>query len=289
MDSAIVYAQNGDAIYLPGGAIAGSASLTIKNKVSIYGAGYRVDSSAVTQPTYLYSDIIFALGSEGSFLTGVSDAGSGISLRANNVTISRCIFYTLGITAFGCLIEDNIIYDVLMGDGSIKSNMIRKNILYGGLIQNTQGWTFKNNIFIVANKSYLAYGLTNCSFYNNIFYNDNVFNPLFFTGGAGLNISNNLFTTNAGYVGNKVQVIDSIFINYTKSKWDLFQNFKLQTRCIGLKYGNDGTDVGIYGTANPFKYSGLPINPHYQAINIPVSTDANGKLNVNITVAAQNQ
>ena len=107
--------------------------------------------------------------------------------------------------------------------------------------------------------------------------------------GTGLNISNNLFTTYSGFNGNKVQSIDSIFIHYTKSSWDIFQNFKLQSSCIGIKAGMDGTDVGIYGTANPFKYSGLPINPHYQAINIPVSTGVNGKLNVNITVAAQNQ
>jgi hypothetical protein len=49
----------------------------------------------------------------------------------------------------------------------------------------------------------------------------------------------------------------------------------------------DGTDVGIYGTASPYKPGGVPYNPHFRSATIAPATDPDGDLPVNIRVAAQ--
>ena len=56
---------------------------------------------------------------------------------------------------------------------------------------------------------------------------------------------------------------------------------------IGHNAGNDGTDVGIYGTSTPYKDGGIPFNPHIQSASIINSPDGSGNLRVNIKVAAQ--
>lgn len=51
--------------------------------------------------------------------------------------------------------------------------------------------------------------------------------------------------------------------------------------------GNDGTDIGVFGTHAPMKPGHSPYNPHYQQAQIAPSTDWNGALPVNIRTAAQ--
>ena len=64
-------------------------------------------------------------------------------------------------------------------------------------------------------------------------------------------------------------------------------NYHLQEGCVGKNAGSDGTDVGIYGTAVPFKESMLPAIPHFAVKVIASETDAAGRLPVNIKIEAQ--
>ena len=64
-------------------------------------------------------------------------------------------------------------------------------------------------------------------------------------------------------------------------------DYHLQNDCVGINSGNDGTDIGIYGTIEPFIDGGVPINPHIQFKSIGTSTNAEGDLPINIKVAAQ--
>ena len=70
-----------------------------------------------------------------------------------------------------------------------------------------------------------------------------------------------------------------IFVDQTGYIYNPDHNYQLQNDC--------GTDIGIYGTAEPFKDGGVPNNPHIQINSIGSSTNAEGDLPINIKVAAQ--
>jgi len=284
LDSAIVHAQSGDAIYLPGGPVASSASITITKKLSIFGAGYRADSSAATQPTTLAGTILFKPGAEGSLITGILAPNNDITLNCDNVSATRNLVNNIYIFGSGLFVEDNVVNTSVMGDGVTHINiLIRKNVIYG-YMEYIYNANLFNNVFLQNGASIQAN--VNCNFANNIFYIS--YSPTSF-GNQGT-FTNNLFTTDYNLPGNKVQAIGSIFTNYTVGAvWNLTQNFRLKAGCIGIKAGSDSTDVGIYGTSAPFKTSGLPFNPHIQSVSIPTATGPDGKLTISITVAAQNQ
>jgi len=54
-----------------------------------------------------------------------------------------------------------------------------------------------------------------------------------------------------------------------------------------LYLGTDGTQVGIYGGSQPFKEKGTPSNPQVTKKNIGTQTDADGNLQINMTIEAQ--
>ena len=66
------------------------------------------------------------------------------------------------------------------------------------------------------------------------------------------------------------------------------ENFNLPSNSPYKNAGADGTDIGIYGGAFPWKEGSVPFNPHYQTIKIDPKTDpATGNLKVEIKVKAQ--
>ena len=83
----------------------------------------------------------------------------------------------------------------------------------------------------------------------------------------------------------------NIFVNQPAAAtfWSPAYNFHLKSGCSGIGLGSGGTDAGIYGGSTPWKEGGKPFNPHFQSINIPGGTGANGLLNIDIKVEAQDR
>ena len=88
------------------------------------------------------------------------------------------------------------------------------------------------------------------------------------------------YATNAFGSGNVTELIETTFVNHSN-------DFHLNITSLGKNAGTDGTDIGIYGGAFPWKEGSIPTNPHFQKINIAPKTDNSGNLNVKIKVAAQ--
>ena len=99
--------------------------------------------------------------------------------------------------------------------------------------------------------------------------------------GAGCNTS----WIYSGNIGN--QSISSIFVNYAQGGFSYSDDYHLQATSLGKNGGIDGTDIGIYGGLFPWKDGSVPSNPHITVKNIATKTDNMGKLNVNVTVTAQ--
>lgn len=131
-------------------------------------------------------------------------------------------------------------------------------------------------------------------FYDNIIHNigcSGIYTGTF-TGNA---FYNNLFCPNISFpfggnpgTGNIVnQPIDSIYVSHTFGSFNYNNNYQLRSNCLGNNAGSDGTDIGLFGTAYPYKPGAVPINPHIQTKIIAPNTDSQGNLNINIRVGAQ--
>jgi hypothetical protein len=79
----------------------------------------------------------------------------------------------------------------------------------------------------------------------------------------------------------------TVFVSETNGTYEFSDNLHLQNICPGVGAGTDGTDMGIYGTASPFKDGALPHVPHISRMDAATGTDASGNLPVSVRVAAQ--
>jgi hypothetical protein len=73
-----------------------------------------------------------------------------------------------------------------------------------------------------------------------------------------------------------------ISINY-----DDLETYELTPEAAATFLGTGGTQVGIYGGETPF--TSVPSNPQITSKSIATKSTPEGKLNVSITVEAQNQ
>lgn len=76
-------------------------------------------------------------------------------------------------------------------------------------------------------------------------------------------------------------------MNAPTAEFSYQYDFNLQIQSPGINAGTDGTDIGIYGGAFPWKEGSIPINPHIQTKTISSTTDPSGNLPVNIKVMTQ--
>ncbi len=170
------------------------------------------------------------------------------------------------------------------------NTLLVNNIFEGPVIYAKNGDLLRNNVFITA-----TYPIQSCSyavFENNIFKYNNDPNFLQNAGNAYNSFSYNVFTlspvwwlnpNNNNYINADPL---TIFVNQTGNTFDYTHSFHLQSP--GSFTGADATQCGIYGGLFGYKEGAVPVNPHIRQKTIAGTTDVNGNLNVNITVAAQN-
>ncbi len=303
LDSAIVHAQNGDTVYIPGGAFAvNNNTITIDKELHLIGVGHNPDSTIATGMTKINAGAIYLVsGANSSSFEGFKlngDLISGVNTSnedVDNISITRCHFMgNIDLSRFSTnwSVTESII------DGSIEGssqsgiqplaqlNYFSNNIIGGGYIFFGPNNQFKNNIFLY--QGYNIMNVVGCIFENNIFIGglSNI---------SSCTFNNNLYTGNFVIpsdciLSNNILVlsITAIFFNFSaNTNFSYTENFHLLSTCPGKNAGRDGTDIGIYGGAFPWKEGSVPFNPHIQYQNISGSTNTNGNLNVNIKVAAQ--
>lgn len=307
LDSAVTHAQNGDTIYIPGGNF--TISDTINKCIHLVGAGHHPDSANVTSRTIISGSrqIILKSGADNGSVTGIyfndpgyySDCNILIIEPVSAYTISRCYVSKIiaGYSAFGnnLTITENIIVNLSL-QGT--NNSLFNNIFLGAV--NIYSSTAKNNVFTFSQAGYSQYAFygNDCITENNIFkpgsappnnwggniiYHNNV--------NAGVN---GISGTNQGS-GNFLDNIplQSIFVSYDPATIGgdgiYSADFHLPINSPYKNAGRDGTDIGIYGGAFPWKAGSIPFNPHFQSFQIGSTTNPSGNLNVNIKVAAQDR
>lgn len=286
-------AMNGDTIYLPGGSFGG---ITLQKSLTLIGVGHHPDSTSATGQTVLTSSLYIYTGSDNSIISGIW-FNSNIYSDGNvsNITIYRChlqngIYFNNG-TRTNWIISENYIgiysssafYSIYQPAGS-SSNFLLTNNVIAKRMQGINSSEISNNI-ILDNDLLSA---TNSLIRNNVFgsnvegytSNSQWYNNL----NAGINggPGGNGNTGSGNYLDNTPYT--SVFTNYNTNN-TFYQN---DFHVVNLAYlGHDGTPVGIYGGAFPWKEGSLPSNPHIRAKTINSTTNPDGTLHINVTVKAQ--
>ena len=297
LQSANDAAVDGDFIYIPEGSFSGA---NIDKKLNIYGVGCGLGNEPYTRIT---SDINFRDGSEYSYVSGIwIDATAGVpnssSYHLNNLTFERCrIKYFKGyyssnsgwkayrMYCLECVIE-NVVY-------KLRNSQFDKCVIK--YINKCENCNF-NNCIIIANTTTNSIGEESVynTFLNTIFFNsdsahvmsaDSKYNSFShcafscdFTFPANTNIGNDILT---GLV--PTDMCEDLTSTYSYSTTN---DYHIKTTSSAHNTGADGTDLGIYGTANPFKEDMKPAIP--QVSNFMVYyNEATGKWEIRADVKAE--
>jgi hypothetical protein len=300
-------ATNGDTIYLPGGAF--DAPQYMNKQLFVYGAGYDTDSTQVTGITIINGDLFFySSAASGSHYEGIlfnNNIERYYTRDVDNITFVYCHVkggidlsnggsasdFCSGFTMMRCIVEGTIDLDNAT-NASFFNSLIEGEVDYGY----DGGHLFENNVFFASTTSstspFIIQGQS-CILRNNIFIGPN--NTGVHGSVLGTNQSyNNLYVdATPSYdgvaAGNYTGVaVNAVFLTHNSGDGYVpTADYHLQTP--GLFLGTDGTQVGIYGGAFPWKEGGVPSNPHFQFKTIGATTNNNGQLNVEIKVAAQDE
>ncbi|WP_295801350.1 hypothetical protein [Mucilaginibacter sp.] len=308
LPDAVAAAAAGDTLYIPGG---GWDAVTINKKLYLIGVGHNPDSTGVTGRTMINNNITLAIGSDNGSMTGIYVTGVTTSGALTNYTFSRCyiaqVYLNTSPNISNITFTENMIGSVdVTGSHYYMSN----NIFFSGTLGSSgaylDGSVVRNNVFL---KYLFTSGgginpplfASNCIIENNIFivsgtgssntYRNNVNAGINGTDGSNQGSGNFSPSLNPNS-GAPTTSLQSIFVNFDPSNINGDDIYKADLHVLnGSLYknaGTDGTDIGIYGGAFPWKAGSIPFNPHFQTLKIAPQTDSSGNLKVQITVAAQN-
>lgn len=294
-------ASSGDTIYLSGGTFYAPTQIT--KPLYIYGAGHYLDSTQATGKTIINGDLIIREHTDGLHIEGIQLTGNfRLQFNAQDTVQNITIAYSK--------INGNI--DLGYGSNSYSSNfvLLRSVVLgyvsftratnaavFNSFLQNqcssSNGVNYENNIFFYSSNYYIAINGDNNIFNNNIFFSQYQYSSG--VAGNGNRFYNNLFLfSNPSFgdsysaSGNYVNVVaDSVFVNNTLYSFNYASNYHLKHP--DLYIGTDGTQVGIYGGTFPYKEGAVPSNPHIQLKNIAPTSDANGNLQIEFKISAQDE
>ncbi|MFO7873895.1 MAG: hypothetical protein R6U62_05380 [Bacteroidales bacterium] len=292
-------AAPGDTIFLSGGMFAKPD--TIVKTIYVFGAGHFPQFTAASNSTIVSGDIVLGTGADNTYFEGLYFTG-GINFLEDQ-GVDDVMFRR-------CRIDGAVNFPGTLPAINPSNNTVFLECIFTSegefLAQNTTGLTLtscvfsfsrfrninhallENSIALKAN-SYLIYLGHNNVVRNNV----SKANPNFTSSNSGNIFSNNVFLFDASYTGNNNQYInnyndvdpETFFVSQEGSIFQYDDDYHLQNP--DLYTGTDGSPVGVYGGPYPFKEGSVPFIPHIFSKNISGSIDADGNIQVEIGVAAQ--
>jgi hypothetical protein len=309
LDSAVQAAQPGDHLYLSGGVFQVPGPLVLEKPLHFIGAGIHPDSSSVTGTTTI----------------GTASGNVAITMGASGSTFTGIAFSTYGMVAFGTTVDDDDPTDIVFqrcafnhglelgqAEGAQGSATFDECVIRGPGNYSLKGLSSRAVLTrcILDGCSVNQFRPSGLFMKNCVILNDQVVNSkngvvqncVFTYDGAafwqvsGMQISNCLTSGSALFSNssnntetNNVLGVSSasIFENETDGVYQYSDDLHIAASSIGTGMGNDGTDVGIYGSGAPYKTGGAPYNPHFQQAQFDPITNWNGALPVQVRTAAQ--
>ncbi|MFO7524844.1 MAG: NosD domain-containing protein [Ignavibacteriaceae bacterium] len=292
-------AAGGDTIYLPGGAFDPPA--LIEKQLVIYGAGHYPGATAATGKTIINGTIHLGAGADNVHIEGLEVSGgldTRLDVAVNNLTVIRSRFIS-DVNFQGTRIEPgttckSVIFIGCVFDNSLQLRNVENaavyNSVFGSTLYHSDANEFSNNIFL--NSGYKIYYSNNNHFKNNIFSMSAASYLVRYSEG-------NIFTRNIlqnsspGY-GIAAQATDNwtgidistLFANQSGQVFSYDHDYHLVSPETYI--GTDGTtQIGIYGGVFPYKEGAVPSTPHITSSSVSPGSDAEGNIQVDITIEAQ--
>jgi hypothetical protein len=278
-------AGNGDTIYVPGGFF---SPVNIDKRLKLYGAGHYPDSTQATGTTILTGGFNIYDNADSTLVEGFQVNGNILVIAGSAyVKIRRNRIGVVTIAGNFGQVDGNVLNSI-SGGGDLNL-LISNNIIETYITSCGNGTVVRNNLFLSEYYPLYSPGNTYVLFENNIFsgtnaswnYNDystfNTFtkNVFYITPNWGNNAAS------GNYLGQS-----NVFVSQSGFTFNYAHNYHLQNP--GNYPGVDATQCGIYGGMFIYKEGAVPANPHIISKTISATTDAQGKLNATIKVAAQN-
>ena len=296
-------AVNGDNLYLSTGFF--TAPTAIAKGIKIIGAGHFPDSLNVARRTTILSGLKINAGADSLLLEGLYINGDISYAAASSINYVKVIRCRLGNATFNSssttASKNNCSFDECFIDGGISFSKYGNNLFVKHcVIQN--GITNVDGNALIDSNVFLSIGSINWIYsskvINNIILGNSQYNNDFGAGyttgtvNSGNSFNNNLFVSSSINFSSNSQSNNylgvaqaNIFVNQTGSAIDYSHDYHLKSPTTYL--GTDGTQVGLYGGTTPFKDKGLPSNPQILTKSVGNQTDANGNLQINFKVKAQ--
>lgn len=295
-------AVNGDSIILSGGTFPPPSS--INKQLTIIGAGHYPTATSATGHTVINGNVILSAGANNLTLEGLSITGSLYTNLSNTPIEQLMVKRTIigGNVSFagnrntpstGLSFINSVVNGAI--DFSNASNSSIQNSIVAGRISSSDGNLFRNSIFLFINPTNVSTGaLFNCSnneFHGNLFRQDNSR----LTGGTSVgnvfkyNIvqtSNPDFGIGAYLTSNWVNVnFSGLFENQNGGAFSYEDDYNLLAPNGYLD--NENSQVGIYGGWFPYVEHAIPSIPYIVNKSVSSKTNADGSIQVEITVKAQ--
>lgn len=285
---------NGDELYLSAGYF--NAPAAIAKGIKVYGAGHFPDSANVAKRTTILTGLTINKGADSLRLEGLYIDGNisyDVSNSVDYVKVIRCrmsnVYFNSNAAAAA---KDYCSYEECFIDGSFNfayygtSLMLSKNIISGNIREIANGALIEKNIMLHAYElfTYVSASLIRD---NVIIQNYNLqYNC------TGNTFNNNLLVMTSPSWGTNTKINNytgiaqaNIFVNQTGNSISYTHDYHLKNPETYI--GTDNTQVGLYGGEYPFKDKGVASNPAFLLKSVSPNTDANGNLQINFKVKAQ--
>ena len=288
--TAIGATEDGDIVYLPGGAFDVGTSLWIEKSISLIGVGYHPDSTQATQSTSIIGEIQVRASNvllEGIFFSDYVRWQLG---GFTNLIVRRCNVGNLSyigpppqIACNGFVVVESIVRGIVSLSNQIHGVHFRNSFL--GYPSGSVGAVI-TNCFIRGTGS-SGVNCDYCTFTNNIV-------AQIFNGPAGTSVwSNNVLLNPSSLSGVSssnvfVSSLTQVLIAPGNgSIYDYLNDYHVVPGSQADDTATDGSDRGLYGGASPWKDGAIPHNPHVYQVLIDAATDPSGNLPIQVKANAQ--
>ncbi len=297
LQSALNAAQDGDAVYLPGGTFTGP--FTLDRSIQLIGAGFFPDSSSATATSIITGTFFLTSNVSGSYISGVTFAGS-LQAPANtfpvisDIMFHRCNFqgsfgspspssFAFGANSSALVLSESIVTNVSLNDAK---NCVISSCIVSGQVTSCRQATIEFCHFTLGSPGIIT-GCANCTIQGNVFVSSNA--GLAGTSSSTATIHHNCFvdatptfSDGSGYANQIGVSLASIYVNYPGGGYLSTTDLHLASGSPAIGAGPGGMDCGIYGGPSPWKVGSVPSNPHIQQQFIGITTYPQGDLPVQI-------
>ena len=245
----------------------------------------------------MLGDLSFNKGSIGSSITGVRIEGN-VYLKDSVITVSRCNMTSMNIQNGSEPISQITISDChigsLNGGNDVVTNcLVERCVVHGniGSGNKTHQMLIKNCILLHTSR-YAYEGLHNLSIVNSIILHNNdyiFYNYNYGYNCTGITLNNNLWVRASLHYNSSFILNDNVWSVLAEDIFEDFENgdYRIKSTCTqALTLADDGGQVGIYGTDEPFLVPTLA--PRIISIDNAKKV-SDGKLSVKMEVEARDR